>query len=102
MHCVDSDYSDFCGADGDPELLGSVRNMVNSLSADVFVPGMSPVVLAETAAVPVRLPAVMGVVSPVVFTEEVAVVVISLADRGTGIDGATIRTENGNNFRLNC
>ena len=43
VHCVDSDYSNFCGTDGDPELLGSVRNTVNSLSADakVFIPGMS-------------------------------------------------------------
>ena len=34
--------------------------------------------------------------SPVVFTEEVAVVAISPADGGTGIDGATIWTEKGN------
>ena len=62
VHCVDSDCSDFCGADGDPELLGSIRDTVNSLSAgaDVFVPGMSLIVLAGTAAVPLCLLAVTG------------------------------------------
>ena len=98
VHCVDSDCSDFCGADGDPELLGSVRDTVNSLSAgaDVFVPGMFPIVLAGTPAVPVCLPAVTGAVLLVVFAGKVAVVVISLADGGTVTDGATIRTETGN------
>ena len=55
---------------------------MNSLPAavDVLLPGMSPVVLAGMAAVPVCIPAVTGAVPPVVFAEEVAAVVIFAAE----------------------
>ena len=62
VHCVESDCSEFCEADGNPELLGSVRDTGNSVPAavDVVLPGMSPVMFAGTAAVSVCLPAVTG------------------------------------------
>ena len=84
--------------DSNPELLGSVRDTVNSLPAavDVVLPRMSPVVFAGMAAVPVCLPVFTGAVPPVAFAEEVAAVVISPDNRGTVTDGVTVRTETGN------
>ena len=98
VHCVESDCSDVCEVDSNPEMLGSVRDTVNSLPAavDVVLPGVSLVMFAGTAAVPVCLPAITGVVPPDVFAEEVAAVVIYLADGGTVTDGVTIQTETGN------
>ena len=59
----------FCVPSGVPGLLKSVRDAVDSLPAagDVVLPGMSLVMCAGMAAVPVCLPAVGGAVPPVVF-----------------------------------
>ena len=80
-------------------MLGSVRDTVDSWPAagDVVLTGMSPVVFAGTAAVPVCLPAVVGDATGRfcwrggggVF----AAAVTSPADRGMVTDGVTVQTD---------
>ena len=70
MHCSRLNRSDLCIPDCVPELLESVCDTEDSLlvASNVVLPELSPVVFAGTAAVPVSLPVVVGVVPSAVIT----------------------------------
>ena len=90
MNCARLDCTDFCVPDCFSGLSGTVHDTEGCLSvaADVFLPEVSPVVFAGTAAVPVFLPAVAGVVSSAVVAGGggggVAIDASPLADEGKG------------------
>ena len=92
VHCAWLDCSDFYV----PELLESVRDTEGSLpvAGDVVLPEISPVVLAGTAAVPVSLPAVAGVMPSAVFAGGRGLLLTRLL-RSTVTVGVTVLTDTG-------
>ena len=99
MHCSRLNRSDLCIPDCVPELLESVCDTEDSLlvASNVVLPELSLVVFAGTAAVPVSLPVVVGVVPSAVITGGggVAADAAPPANGGTVSVGVTFLTDTG-------